>query len=151
MWRELFEAASRPGDWFILNDPAPVGAIQNLESALGLSLPAELRTLLEESNGIGRSDSNSEFHEYQMWHIPVEPVETILEININRGMGGEHLLAIPQTLLAFQGLGNGDQLAIQTAGPSYGAIYRLNHEDASIEPVPCSLRQVLLGTPPEPT
>ncbi|PKV82663.1 SMI1/KNR4 family protein [Streptomyces sp. TLI_146] len=119
MWREATLEAFPEAEF---RSPAQVAALADAEQRLGRGLPAELRQLLLESNGIiGRSAVDT------VW-----PVEQIVEQNLLfRSDGSFAELYMPfDALLFFGDNGGGDQFAfVQT--PQRPDIFVWEHETDS--------------------
>ena len=88
--------------------PATSSEIEAAESALGVPLPASLRSLLVQSNGI-----LDEHESHLVW-----PAKTIAERNLSFRHNGEFsALYMPfDCLLFFGDAGNGDQFAFPIQG-----------------------------------
>lgn len=149
-WRDLIRAAfrNRPRDPAIspvFNPAAPEEAVLDAEERLAVSLPAELRTLLEETNGVKESmdlPEGSTVIGYLIW-----PVERITEDNLRfRSDPHNRDTLMPfDHLLFFADAGNGDQFAYAVVNGSARRpyIYAWNHEDDSRKWVAPSLRQFI--------
>jgi len=122
MWKQLLESLSSQQTYF---PPANNEAIRELEQAFGVALPAELLSLLAESNGVYVNDGLR-----LIW-----PVEVILQENIDyRGNPEFKDIYMPfEPLLFFGDAGNGDQFAfvILDGIIRTSHVYAWNHEDDS--------------------
>ncbi|WP_406553512.1 SMI1/KNR4 family protein [Streptomyces sp. YS-3] len=131
MWREATLEAFPEAEF---GSPVQVAALADAEQRLGREVPAELRELLLESNGIiGRSAVDT------VW-----PVEQIVEQNLLfRSDGSFAELYMPfEALLFFGDNGGGDQFAfVQT--PQRPDIFVWEHETDSRRWVARDLRDYL--------
>src|SRR5688572_8799140 len=100
MWREL---VSRLFDDARFRSPATAHELQEVESALGLTLPADLRSLLLESNGVA-----ADYSAPLVWSA-AEMIEQNLLFRRNPEF--RELYMPFDALLFFGAEGNGDQFA----------------------------------------
>jgi hypothetical protein len=119
MWREVATGVFADA---VLAGPATVADLEAAEAALGFSLPAQLRELLQEANGIiGRSGTDT------VW-----PVSDISRRNLSfRSDPSFRELYMPfDSLLFFGDNGGGDQFAF-VIGPDRPDIFVWEHESDS--------------------
>jgi hypothetical protein len=122
MWREQIEAVA-PGCTFA--DPATPEQITAAEHALGIALPADLKALLRETNGV-----EDPYGPGLIW-----PVEQIAADNLayRRDPDFAGLFMPFDPLLFFADAGNGDQFAFAIAAGTVHRpdIYLWSHETDS--------------------
>ena len=119
MWRELVSGLF---DDARFQPPATSGQLQQLEATFGLELPADLRSLLLESNGVAA---------YYSAPLVWSAAEMIDQNLLFRGNAGFRELYMPFDSLFFFGAeGNGDQFAYRIlAGQIRESwIYEWDHE-----------------------
>jgi len=124
MWREL---VSRLFDDARFRSPATAHELQEVESALGLTLPADLRSLLLESNGVA-----ADYSAPLVWSA-AEMIEQNLLFRRNPEF--RELYMPFDALLFFGAEGNGDQFAYRILDGQIreSSIYGWNHESDNRE------------------
>jgi hypothetical protein len=134
MWRELIQRLT--GECRFAS-PASASQLAATEGALGVALPAELRALLSESNGV-----NGQYGLGLVW-----PVERIAVDNVAfRSNADLRELYMPfDPLLFFADAGNGDQFAFRVliGAVRHPDVFVWNHEDDSRTWVAPSLEKYL--------
>lgn len=134
MWRTKIQALTKSATF---KNSASDLAIENLEKALSVALPSELRDLLCESDGV-----EGEYGLGLVWNC-----ERILKDNLEfRSSSSFVELYMPfQPLLFFGDAGNGDQFAfaIRSGRISRSDVYAWNHENDSRAWVAPSLEKYL--------
>lgn len=135
MWKELIQQLTSDCKFF---EPAFTGQIIAADSSLGVEMPADLRGLLCETNGV-----QGEYGLGLVWSL-----DRIVEDNLMfRQNANFRDIYMPfDQLLFFADAGNGDQFAFPV--PANGVIHRpdvfvWNHEDDSRSWVANSLRDYL--------
>ena len=125
-WSEMLSALAREHSWpaFELHAPAPEGELAALEAELGVALPADLRALLRETNGV-----------FDAHGCPfLDDVAGIADMNrYARGPDAAGFMPL-DSLLFFSSLhGNGDYVGYGLPRDGYDgpAVYRWDHEDDS--------------------
>ena len=122
MWIEFIRGIS---DDFECTQGAAEQALTQAESALGLTLPSELRELLRETNGIEERSAYLSF---------ILPIERIERDNLEMRQSAALSLYMPfDNLLFFADAGNGDLFGfpISRNGTIGKEIFVWNHEDDS--------------------
>lgn len=132
MWRELVEGI---GTECTFAPPASEQSLNDIETALGVALPPELRSLLLESNGIGDEYSYG-----------IQSAEEIITRNLEmRADSEDDDLYMPfDHLLIFGDAGNGDLFffPIQSNGEiNKPDVFIWNHENDSRQWVASNLEQ----------
>ncbi len=122
MWRELAERIHPDGS---LGPPASELALNDIEAALGVGLPPELRALLREANGIRDRYGNG-----------ILSAEQILQRNLEmRSDADQDDLYMPfAPLLFFADAGNGDLFGFPIQGDgniNRPDVFHWNHETDS--------------------
>ena len=119
MWREL---VSRLFDDARFQPPATADQLRQVESALAVTLPADLRSLLLESNGVAA---------YYSAPLVWSAAELIEQNVLFRGKPEFRELYMPfDSLLFFGAEGNGDQFAYRILGGQIREawVYEWDHE-----------------------
>ena len=136
-WKELIQRLTNEGEFA---SSASVDQLARAESSLGVKLPAALRELLDETNGV-----EGEYGLGLVW-----PLEQIVEDNLMfRSNASFCDIYMPfDHLLFFADAGNGDQFAFPIHAD--GVIHRpdvfaWDHEDDSRSWVASSLKDYLEG------
>jgi hypothetical protein len=122
MWNEYIKNVS---DDFELTQAATEEALAKAESTLGLILPAELRQLLRETNGVEQRNT------YLLFILSIERIEKDnFEMRHNKALG----FYMPfSNLLFFADAGNGDKFGfpVSQAGNIGKDVFAWNHENDS--------------------
>lgn len=136
MWKELITKISKD---YRFNDRATEQEISELEETFDLELPMELRSLLEETDGI-----NYESGGYLIW-----PTTNILAENSD--LRTDEIFAeynMPfDSLIFFADAGNGDFFGykINADGEIPGDVFVWKHEDDSRICIASSLKEFIIG------
>ena len=134
MWRELIHKLNAECTFFA---PASHEQLAELENALKIPIPDELKSLLLETNGF--------YEDTGVWLI--WPVNRIEDVNLDfRDDPDFKKLYMPfHTLLFFEDLGNGDQLAFPILDGLIRSsdIYTWNHENDDREWAAFSIQDYL--------
>lgn len=146
-WRELVSSVPRENDatGFSFFSPASSALLEEVEQALAIRLPSDLRSLLMETDGIDlQMHINGEWISYQalVWSS-----QEILANN-RRFRDDQRFNQINRpvdTLLLFSEVGNGDLFAFPVEkGEAQGSsVLVWNHEDDSLRAVASSLQDFL--------
>lgn len=123
MWRELIEHLGAEATF---RPPATLEQVQNIQSRLGVTLPAELQDLLLETNG-----AEVAYGTRLIW-----AAEDIIQHNLDmrrEWQRGDWAGVMPfDHLLFFGELGNGDYLFLPITAEEVGnRVFRWDHEDDS--------------------
>ncbi|MBV9851154.1 MAG: SMI1/KNR4 family protein [Armatimonadetes bacterium] len=144
MWREFIRSLTSLGRF---SDPASAEEIARLEQTLGVHLPEDLRTLLEESNGVSVGPVFPELNDIVL--SLVWSTEEIREENaFFRSFEASHPGEFPPLtpLFFFASEPNGDLLAFQVSDGrlTEPSIIRMRHDDyGDRKVVAASLREYL--------
>jgi uncharacterized protein (TIGR02996 family) len=148
-WRTLFEANLLPfGEReyrteYVFGPPATPEAITAAEAALGMRLPADVREMLAEFNGVWErnryraGNTSEDIHLLDLQHMSVD----VLDHFSNWGSDWGHLLPPPDELrkVVFvcqsNGFGNLWGVCVESvSGHPVGAVVKLDHEVGELEP-----------------
>ena len=143
MWREFIGNLVKDCEF---NQPASRDDITFVQNSLGIVLPADLKSLLEESNGV-----DGKYGVSLIWSTNrIEHDNSVFRDNLNF----KEIYMPFNHLLFFADAGNGDQFAYATLSRivHHSNIYRWDHEDDSRTWVAPSLNKYIewcLGDKPK--
>jgi SMI1-KNR4 cell-wall len=122
MWREFIQALDPASTFF---PGASMSQLTVLETAVGIALPDELKSLLRESNGV--------LGAYGLRLIWSEVEITQRNVKMRTDSNFLHSYMSFENLLFFADAGNGDQFALRIIQGVIGRpdIFVWNHEDDS--------------------